>query len=106
MLAGGLPFDRETPLATGAAILTEDPPELPAEVPLELDRIVRRCLEKDRKRRYDSAGGKFWHRAPAQMIVKHLRHACYIEGGNGYSGNPRPRPVGERRICRSAQRAD
>ncbi len=55
MLAGGLPFDRETPLATGAAILNDDPPELPVQVPLQLDRIVRRCLEKDRKDRYPSA---------------------------------------------------
>jgi serine/threonine-protein kinase len=55
MLAGGLPFDRETPLATGAAILNDDPPELPVQVPLVLDKIVRRCLEKDPKDRYPSA---------------------------------------------------
>ena len=37
------------------AILKEDPAELPASVPPTLDRIVRRCLEKDRERRFQTA---------------------------------------------------
>ncbi len=55
MLAGQRPFQRQTPMETGTAILSDDPPDLPAQVSLEVDRIVRRCLEKNRERRYQSA---------------------------------------------------
>jgi eukaryotic-like serine/threonine-protein kinase len=41
MLAGQRPFQRQTPIETGTAILNDDPPDLPAHVPLEIDRIVR-----------------------------------------------------------------
>src|SRR2546422_3466394 len=55
MLAGQRPFQRQTPIETGTAILNDNPPDLPAQVSLEVDRIVRRCLEKNRERRYQSA---------------------------------------------------
>jgi eukaryotic-like serine/threonine-protein kinase len=55
MLAGQRPFQRQTPIETGTAILNDDPPDLPAQVSLEVDRIVRRCLEKSPERRYQSA---------------------------------------------------
>jgi Tol biopolymer transport system component/tRNA A-37 threonylcarbamoyl transferase component Bud32 len=55
MLAGKWPFQRATPIETGTAILNDDPPDLPAQVSLEVDRIVRRCLEKSPERRYQSA---------------------------------------------------
>src|SRR5438270_12729 len=41
--------------ATGYAVLSADPPELPAEVPAALKRIVQRCLEKEPARRFQSA---------------------------------------------------
>jgi eukaryotic-like serine/threonine-protein kinase len=37
------------------AVLKEEPPALPATVPRALDRLVRRCLEKDPNRRFQSA---------------------------------------------------
>jgi eukaryotic-like serine/threonine-protein kinase len=55
MLSGARPFERATPVETGAATLNDEPPDLPARVPLELDRIVRRCLEKNPDDRYQSA---------------------------------------------------
>jgi len=55
MLAGQRPFQRQTPIETGTAILNDNPPDLPSQVSLEVDRIVRRCLEKSRERRYQSA---------------------------------------------------
>jgi Tol biopolymer transport system component len=55
MLGGKRAFERPTPLETGTAILNEDPPDLPSQVSLEVDRIVRRCLEKEPDRRYQSA---------------------------------------------------
>ena len=42
-------------METGTAILNDDPADLPAQVSLEVDRIVRRCLEKSAERRYQSA---------------------------------------------------
>jgi Tol biopolymer transport system component len=53
MLSGTQPFERGSAAETSAAILSEEPPDLP--VPPQLDRIVRRCLEKDPGHRYQSA---------------------------------------------------
>ena len=58
MLSGRQPFASESAAATASAILTHNPPPLtrfaPA-VPEELQRIVRKCLQKDREQRYQSA---------------------------------------------------
>jgi len=54
MLTGRAPFARETMAETLAAILREDPPDLPAGVPPGLDRVVQRCLEKDPTERFQS----------------------------------------------------
>ncbi len=54
-LTGKLAFDRPTPVETGNAILNDEPRELPESVPVELDRIVRRCLEKKPQERFQSA---------------------------------------------------
>ena len=58
LLAGAAPFDGDTPSDVLAAILKEDPAPLSGyarTVPVELERIVRRCLEKDPAARYPSA---------------------------------------------------
>jgi len=58
MLSGERPFQRETAAETLTAILRDDPPELPAaarEASPALDRIVRRCLEKDPEARFQLA---------------------------------------------------
>ena len=55
MLCGCSPFERDTAVETGYAVLSADPPELPAEVPAALKRIVQRCLEKEPARRFQSA---------------------------------------------------
>jgi serine/threonine protein kinase len=55
MLAGRGAFARDTAVETGYAILNEDPSQLPTGVPLEFQRIVRRCLEKDPEKRYPNA---------------------------------------------------
>jgi serine/threonine protein kinase/tetratricopeptide (TPR) repeat protein len=54
MIGGSHPFARQSTAATIAAVLTEEPPPLPAAVPSELQRIVRKCLDKDPGRRYAS----------------------------------------------------
>src|SRR5467141_499084 len=55
MLAGRSPFEHDTAVETGYAILNDDPPHLPAEVPTALDRLARRCLAKRPEDRFPSA---------------------------------------------------
>ncbi|HEX7580953.1 MAG TPA: protein kinase [Thermoanaerobaculia bacterium] len=58
MLSGRMPFRKGSPADTMAAILMEEPPDLSSLVPalpLALERIVRRCLEKNPERRFHSA---------------------------------------------------
>ncbi len=59
MLAGRLPFQGEYEQAVIYSILNEPSPKLRSlrpEVPPELEKIVDRCLEKDRDKRYQRAG--------------------------------------------------
>jgi Tol biopolymer transport system component len=55
MLAATPPFKRDTPPESLTATLHVDPPDLPAEVPDALQRVVRRCLEKNPDERFQSA---------------------------------------------------
>ena len=54
MLSGRHPFQRPTSAETISAILRDDPPIEPPFTPV-LDKIVRRCLEKDPDERFQSA---------------------------------------------------
>lgn len=57
MLTGRLPFDGENSIETLDNIIHAEPlpvVRLNYEVPADLDRVVRKCLEKDRERRYQS----------------------------------------------------
>jgi Tol biopolymer transport system component len=58
MICGKRAFQRDTPPETMTAILREDVPEISdihPPVPPALDRIVRRCLEKNPEQRFQSA---------------------------------------------------
>jgi Tol biopolymer transport system component len=58
MLIGKRAFQRPTSAETMTAILNEDPPDISqsgAEVPVVLQRIVQRCLEKKPEQRFQSA---------------------------------------------------
>src|SRR5574341_702135 len=58
MLAGRRPFEGATMSDVIAALLTAEPPplgQLCAEAPAELERIVGKCLAKDREDRYQTA---------------------------------------------------
>jgi serine/threonine protein kinase len=60
MLTGGLPFKSEYEQALVYSILYEEPRSvisLRADTPLQLEKIVRRTLEKDRTRRYQNLPG-------------------------------------------------
>lgn len=58
LISGRQPFAGGSAAATASAILTHEPPSLARfvdELPDELQRIIRKCLEKDREQRYQSA---------------------------------------------------
>ncbi len=58
MLSGTRAFRRDTPVESMNAVLSEEPPELSAtnpNIPLPLERVVRRCLEKKPDNRFQSA---------------------------------------------------
>ena len=58
MLAGARAFKRDSSIETLSAILKEEPKELielNPNIPPPLERLVRRCLEKDRDQRFQSA---------------------------------------------------
>ena len=58
MLSGTRAFRRDTPVASMNAVLSEEPPDVDTrnpDVPLALDRVVRRCLEKQADNRFQTA---------------------------------------------------
>ena len=58
MLTGRAPFEGDTPFTIGVKHKSEiprDPRELNAQIPQDLDRLVLKCLEKDKAARYESA---------------------------------------------------
>ena len=54
MLTGKLPFEGLTFFETSFLIMASPPPPLPRSVPANLSRVVKRCLEKDQRKRYKS----------------------------------------------------
>jgi serine/threonine protein kinase len=59
MLTGQVPFEGDTPFTIGVKQKSEiprDPKELNAQTPQDLSRLVLKCLEKEKERRYQSAG--------------------------------------------------
>ncbi|OGO02488.1 MAG: hypothetical protein A2Y72_04010 [Chloroflexi bacterium RBG_13_53_26] len=58
MLTGQVPFEGDTPFTIGVKQKSEipkDPKSLNAQIPQDLSRLILKCLEKDRERRYQSA---------------------------------------------------
>ena len=58
MISGRHPFLRKTTPSTISAVLTHQPPPLShfrKDVPPRLERIVQKCLEKDKQKRYQTA---------------------------------------------------
>jgi Tol biopolymer transport system component len=72
MLGGKRAFAGGSSVEVMHAILKEDPPELPASVPPVFDRIMRRCLQKDRERRFQTA-------ADLLFALQFLPHSPVVE---------------------------
>ncbi len=59
MLTGRVPFEGETPLGIAMKHKSEmpkDPKELNSQIPEALNRLILKCLEKNKEKRYQSAG--------------------------------------------------
>ncbi|NOR21852.1 MAG: tetratricopeptide repeat protein, partial [Candidatus Aminicenantes bacterium] len=59
MVTGHVPFEGDTPFTIGVKHKSEkpkDPRELNAQLPEDLSRVILRCMEKDKEKRYQSAG--------------------------------------------------
>jgi serine/threonine protein kinase/tetratricopeptide (TPR) repeat protein len=59
MVTGRVPFEGDTPFTIGVKHKSEipkDPKELNAQIPADLSHVIMRCLEKDKEKRYQSAG--------------------------------------------------
>ncbi len=59
MVTGQLPFEGDTPLAVAMkhkGEIPRDPGELNLQIPEELSQIILKCLEKDKEKRYQTAG--------------------------------------------------
>ncbi len=82
MATGRLPFAGATAQETLARILQSQPDaisRLNYELPEELERVVRKCLEKDRERRYQSA----------RELLVDLRNLERGASDNAFGGRPR-----------------
>ncbi len=58
MVTGRVPFEGDTPFTVGIKHKSEiprNPKEFNAQIPEDLSRLILRCLEKDREKRYQSA---------------------------------------------------
>jgi serine/threonine-protein kinase len=59
MVTGRVPFEGDTPFTIGVKQKSEipkDPRELNTQIPEDLSRVILRCMEKDKDKRYQSAG--------------------------------------------------
>jgi dipeptidyl aminopeptidase/acylaminoacyl peptidase len=89
MLAGVRAFARATPVETMSAILRAEPPPFEradAPVPPSLERIVRRCLEKQPSERFQSARDLAFHLQDALDDSRPARRAL----GDRRPAGPRP----------------
>jgi len=59
MVTGQVPFEGDTPFTIGVKHKSEtpkDPSEINAQIPGDLNRLILRCMEKDREKRYQHSG--------------------------------------------------
>ena len=78
MLTGRVPFNDDNPMTVLQMHLRTEVPPLPPNVPANLAGLVRKALEKDPSRRYQSAGEMMQH---AQQIFAELNQGQSIGAG-------------------------
>ena len=90
MITGRQPFEGDSKLSILATILQKDPPpprELVKDVPVEIERIIARCLQKDPRQRWHSmADLKF----ALQELLEDVEAGRLSTGTAGHSLKPHP----------------
>jgi serine/threonine protein kinase len=94
MLIGTVPFNDDNPMTVIQMHLHGAIPPMPDSVPYQVQQIVRRALEKDAARRYQSSGEMMQH---CQQVFAGLNQGSVSIGGGGV---PRtmiagPQPMGQ-----------
>ena len=80
MLTGMVPFHDENPMTVIQMHLRAEIPAMPQQVPYSVQQIVRRAMEKDPARRYQSAGEMMQH---CQQVFSELNGGGVSVGGGG-----------------------
>ena len=104
MLTGRAPFAGDTISDTIAAILEREPDRtmLPADTPLPIRRLLRRCLEKDRKHGSIRRPVRGWRSTTRSRLRRRNARARTDAVPSRQSGGDRSggRRHGDRRVCR------
>ncbi len=104
MLSGARAFKRDSSIETLNAILKEEPPDLidmlPS-LPPAVERLVRRCLEKDRDQRFQSARDLAFNLETLSTMSSSSTLASVVRG----SGAPPPRGAPEARTTPTVRTA-
>ncbi len=80
MLTGRVPFNDENPMTVIQMHLRTEIPPMPAQIPYSVQQVVRRALEKDPARRYQSAGEMMQH---CQQVFSELNQGGPVPGAAG-----------------------
>lgn len=80
MLTGMVPFHDENPMTVIQMHLRAEIPPMPQTIPPNVQAVVRRAMEKDPARRYQSAGEMMQH---CQQVFAELNGGGYTTGGGG-----------------------
>jgi hypothetical protein len=80
MLTGNVPFNDENPMTVIHMHLQGQIPPMPDSIPYSVQQIVRRALEKDPSRRYQSSGEMMQH---CQQVFAELTSGNVAPGGGG-----------------------
>src|SRR3954471_22836685 len=99
MVTGNVPYNNDNPMTVIQMHMHGSVPPMPDSVPYPVQAIVRRALEKDPARRYQSAGEMMQH---CQQVFAELNQGQSIGGGGvpktmiaagpGYPGGPPLQP--------------
>ena len=100
MVTGRVPFEGETPFTVGVKHKSEipkDPRELNAQLPEDLSRLVLRCLENDKEKRFQSASAVYTELEKIERSIPTVERM--IPSGKATASKEKTRPVRLKRFA-------
>ncbi len=97
MVTGRVPFEGETPLSVAMKHKSEkpkDPREFNAQVPSDLSNVILKCMEKDKEKRFQSAGevrselSKIEEAKPEAVKIPELKNSIAVLPFKNMSADP------------------